>query len=370
MNRRRSCWVLAAAGLAACEPTSHSRGPTIVVMDSTPLEESDSGGIGASGAFFARAGSGELFVTDMSERTVLRFDREGRSGGRIGAPGSGPGEFDLPGVVQVLPGDSLLAVIDVNRRALQLFSLPSGRFLRQVGLPGRDVGSNWESRDGVVRFGLHISPSAVGTWAIAEDSAKAGGATPTALMQNPFAGMAHGRSDLATTDSGPALLIPTEPGLLILDARDAVRGLVRIPVARRRGEPADLFERMARMGREPGAFIPFASSADGVHRLLDGSMLVAHLDMDRASGSATSRGFGGFRLYLSVLSPDLATACVDGEVTIPTDVPPIPRFAGDTVYFLSRRTGAEDQVRSVVYALRLDKTRCEWVPTGGIVAIS
>jgi hypothetical protein len=341
----------------------------IVVFDSIPLEESDTGGIGGYSAFFARATTGELFVNDQTQRRIFRFDRGGRTSGRIGGPGSGPGEFDVPGVVQVLPGDSLLAVVDISRRALQLFALPSGRYLRQVTLPAQDVGGNWEVQGGMVRFALHMSPAVVGSWRMTDDSAHGSGATPTALMQAPFAEMAHGRSDLVTTDSGPALLLPTEPGLLLLDAHDAVRGLVRIPVARRRGEPADLFERMAKMGRDPGGFIPFASSADGVHRLSDGAILVAHLDMDRASGTAMSRGYGGFRLYLSVIAPDLASACVDGEVTIPTDVPPVPRFSGDTVYFLARVTGADDEVRSVLYALRVDRAGCEWVPTGGVVPL-
>ena len=355
------CWAYLATSLAGCGGSHASRGPMIVVVDSIPLEESDTGGIGGYSAFFARAAMGELFVNDMTQRTIFRFDRGGRR--------SGPGEFDVPSVVEVLPGDSLLAVFDITRRALQLFALPSGRFLRQVALPGRDVGSNWEVQGDIVRFALQLSPAAIGTWRLPEDSVHTGGATPTALMQDPYAMMAHGRSDLATTDSGPVLLLPTEPGLLLLDAHDGIRGLVRIPVARRRGEPADLFERMAKMGRDPGGFIPFASSADGVHRLSDGAILVAHLDMDRGSGTAMSRGYGGFRLYLSVLAPDLATACVDGEVTIPTDVPPVPRFAGDTVYFLARVTGADDEVRSVLYALRAARARCEWIPTGGVVPL-
>ena len=366
MMRATLGWAFLASCLGACARRQLPRGPDVVVLDSTRLEESDTGGIGGYSAFFARAGTGELFVGDMTQHAVFRFDPAGHAHGRIGAPGSGPGEFDLPGVVQVLPGDSLLAVVDVNRRAIQLFALPGGRFLRQVALPARDVGSNWEIQDGVVRFALHMSPAAIATWRVAADSAGPGGATPASLMANPYAGMAHGRSDLATSDSGAVLFLPTEPGLLVLDDRDAVRGLVRVPAARRRGEPADLLDRMARLGHDPGSFIPFASSADGVHRLSDGALLVAHLDMDRAGGSSMSRGFGGFRLYLSVVAQDLATACVDGEVPIQTDVPPVPRFIGDTVYFLARQTGADDEVRSMLYALRVDRDGCDWIPTGGI----
>lgn len=361
-------WPLAAF-LTACASVggrSGAKGPTLVVTESVVIGESDS--IGGFATFFARSEKGELYLADMTQHAVLHYSAEGRFLGKIGKEGSGPGEFELPGSVQLLPGDTLLAVGDINRRMMQLFSLPSGRFVRQVRLQSQDIGTNWEFDGDAARFAMHLVPSAVATWRFADDTVVATGATPAALLRDPYAGMAHGRSDLARSDSGTVLFLPTEPGLLLLDTHDSTRGLVRIPVARRRGEPEDLFERMAAMGRDPGGFTPFASAAVGGHRLGDGGILVAHLDLDRAPGDSPNRGYGGYRLYFSVVRADLSAACVDAEFPLETDVVPIPRFRGDTAFILTRRV-VGDEVEARLSAIRVETMGCDWLPTGGLVPV-
>ena len=349
-------------------PRPDAVGPRVSVIDSVVLSEPDSAPLGAHTSFFARSQSGRFFVGDIDRRTVVRFAPDGRFEGTIGAPGDGPGEFELPGAIMVLPGDSVLAVGDVNRRTLQLFSLPSGKFRRQVALPGQDLSSWWEFHDGEAAFALHMSAGLLGRWKPGDSAVAPIGALPAELSSHPGEVITHGRPAAVTTDSGLSIFYPAEPRLLLLDGDSRVRGAVRIPAARRLGEPTSLLA-TSPAGRSggPPRFTP-ASSADGATRLADGSILLVHLDMDRVAGPDGKGSPGNFRLWVTLVRADLSAACVDGRVPILTDIAPVPIFRGDTMFVLTRGVLDDGKVRTVAYALGVDRQKCEWIPSGGIVA--
>jgi hypothetical protein len=318
--------------------------------------------MGEYASFFARALNGELFISDMTRHAVYRFSARGAFKGFIGRAGQGPGELELPTSVVVLSGDSVLGVYDVDKRALSLFAISTERFIRQVPFPSQDVGASWGVEGDSAFVPLHMGVSLLGVWSFPDSTVSSHLPLPTDLASSPGLMIRHGRPGIAITDSGLAFFLPTRPGLLITDGSGAIKGTVAIPAARRKGEPADLGDLE---GHPPTRMS--ASSADGIERLLGGEILVAHLDLDYQGGSGGSVHFTNFHLYLSALRRDLSTACVDGEIPLTSDLPPMPVFRGDTVFVLSRRVEEDDAVRTVLFAYRVDLSQCDWISTGGIV---
>lgn len=99
-----------------------TRGPTAVLVDSVTLHDPDSLPLGAYTSFFARAHDGRVFITDMQLRRVLEFGHDRHFVRAFGKPGGGPLEFVLPATAGLIDDDSVLAVTDVNRSTMALFS--------------------------------------------------------------------------------------------------------------------------------------------------------------------------------------------------------------------------------------------------------
>ena len=59
-------------------------------------------------------------------------------------------------------------------------------------------------------------------------------------------------------------------------------------------------------------------------------------------GEFPNNRYGNIRLYVSLFSPDLATACVDAEVPLETDGLPLTDFVGDTIFLLARQVTMDD----------------------------
>ena len=81
--------------------------------------------------------AGNLYLLDVDARTIVVVDPTGRFVRTIGQPGNGPGEFDFPRHLAVLP-DGRIVVTDVPRhRTLQIFN-GDGSFDRGVRV-GNDL---------------------------------------------------------------------------------------------------------------------------------------------------------------------------------------------------------------------------------------
>lgn len=355
--------------LGACGPRARvwrpdpdAAGPALRLIDSVVIAEPDSAQLGQYTSFFARAADGRLFIADATKHTVFQFAANGAFERLIGRSGQGPGELELPSSVVVLPGDTVVGVFDVNKRGLSLFSTLNGKYLRQVRFPAQDVGAPWGIAGDTAYVPLHMGQSLLGVWTMRDSTVTDHLPISVALASNPGLIMRHGRPGVAIADSGLALLLPTEPGVLITTRLGAPTGLVRIPAARRRGEPSNLaeLERGKGRGAPPP---PFAGSlAAGIHRLPSGDLLLVHLDLDLARAGSGPAQFVSPRLYVSILRRDLSAACVDGELRVESDVAPIPVFSGDTMFVLSRRVlGAT--VRSMVTSYVTDATTCRWIQT-------
>ncbi|HEY4099906.1 MAG TPA: hypothetical protein VGM20_03395 [Gemmatimonadales bacterium] len=338
-----------------------TRGPTVTVVDSITIAEPDSLPLGEYASYIARSGRGDLFVADAGLRKVLHFDAGGRFRGVLGRAGDGPGELRTPASIGLLPGDSLLAVTDVNRARIVVFGADDAVLRREIGTPPMQfVSQEWSRRDDTVVFGFTAARAALGKWAWHGDSIVPSGRTPRRAQ---LAGIAYGESSIVATDSGYVALFPTEPGLFVLN-RDAVpTGFVRIPVARRRGEPGDLMDKRKKLAaKQPGALA--GSMALGVQRLASGEWLVISGDVDVSRSGEQTRGVN-MRYYVSVVSANMQKVCVDGKFPLTTDVLSRPILSADTVLLLTRNVESAG-TRNRLLSMVVSTAGCDWQPTGGV----
>jgi hypothetical protein len=333
-------------------------------VDSLELEESDSVNIGAYSSFFVRSASGEIIVNDMQQSRLLQYTSDGRLMRILGAHGDGPGEFQLPGPMRILPDSTTLVVIDVNARRGSLFSLRSGEYLGQFVTAFQDAGSSWSFAQDTAIMAVNAAQALIAKWPLSGDTTWTEGSVPSRLQTSISQRISYGRSEVLLADSLLLALLPTEPGIDVYSKHLNYLGIVHLPAVRRKGEPLDLGLRQRRL--DPDDDQSLASSVVGFHRLTSGAFVAVHLDMT-AKGNGKHRVLpSNMRMYVSLVSPDLAQACIDGIVPILTDVPPIPTFHGDTMFVLARQVEESNQVRTLVYTVVFDPSPCHWVPTGGV----
>ncbi|MES2303964.1 MAG: 6-bladed beta-propeller [Gemmatimonadota bacterium] len=339
-----------------------TRGPTVTVVDSVAIAEPDSLPLGNYAWPVARRSNGELFVLDPGVHKVLRFDRTGKLAGVIGREGEGPGELRSPLMIALLPGDTLLAVVDPNRSRLVVFGATDGVVRREAALPEFALADQyWSRRGDTVTFGLTASRAPIAVWPWKGNVISTRGTTP---QRTRLVGLQFGQTRVVATDSGFVVLYPGQPGLFLLDRAGQATGFVSIPTARRVGEPADIRARQKALSKsERGKLV--ASLAAGLHRMSSGSWLLVHLDVDlkRVGDVTRSRDL---RFYASVFSSDFQRVCVDGLLPVTSDAPAMPFFAGDTLFLFSRTVGVAG-MKNTVYALTINTAGCDWQQTGGIV---
>ncbi len=91
------------------------------------------------GGIACRRPDGVLYVTDVANHAVHRFDREGEFIGTFGTRGVGPGQFNFPTHLW-MDGSGQLYVSDTLNYRVQVFT-PDGRFVRMFGQQGDRPGN-------------------------------------------------------------------------------------------------------------------------------------------------------------------------------------------------------------------------------------
>lgn len=229
-------------------------------------------------------------------------------------------------------------------------------------MPVRDIGQDWATAGDTVTFAVHLGAQLAARWDWRTDSLTLFGRLPPSRRRAISVAMLYGRSEILPTRSGYVALLPAEQGVDVFDRNGIPTASVIVPAARRRGEPPDLFDRQIHLRRDDPDPI-LASSSAGIALLPSGETMIAKLDMRNFSVAAQRSRFGDFRLYVSLLSPDLTRACVDALVPVSTDVAPIPLFTADTMFVLSRTVRPDNTVKTMLYALVIRDDHCDWVPT-------
>lgn len=380
MLDRRALFLLGAAALVACASGEPARknlnqvagSPGIEPVASIELAESDSSPMG-NYLFPSKRPDGGLYVADMSNSHVLQFDARGNLIRTIGRKGQGPGEFEGPGMNGLVENGRTLAVFDVSSGRMHLMRTDSGSFMRSFMVPGNNIGMNWTLAGDTVLFAMTLSPGLLVRWVLDGDSITTLGKTPQRLLDEPMTVLQHGRAEVARSDRGMVALLQTEPGLQLLDAEGKETGFITIPSRRRRGEPSDLVAKAkAEQAKGMAGLAPVGSAVVGLRRLSNGMLATLMLDVDQIANPTENRPgtqlFGNFRIWASLVKPDLSAACVDAPVPVTSDVVPLPFFSGDTLWVLSRQTGAGDSVQTKVNGFLLDDGGCDWIESGGIAA--
>jgi hypothetical protein len=332
-------------------------------VDSTVLEEPDSLALGRL-SFLARDAQHHMYVSDYENGRVLRYAPVGRVLSVIGKKGQGPGELGNASTLILVERDTVLAVLDQSSRRISLFDARSSAYLRSVKVPVTIVGQAWSWKGDTAFFAVHGSPWFLASWSLDSDSVALFSPVPSRFLSAGLFYIIYGRPEAIRTDSGFIVQIPTEPGVHVFNLDGVPVGQVALPASRRLGTPPDLIEDHKRLQRSGQKFQFLASAPYGMQVLSSGHIAVLQVDLEVLRPPPNPE-FGNFRLFVSLLSPDLSQACVDAELPFKTDATPAPIFVGDTIIALSRLITEENRVRNVIHAFRISPENCDWVPTGG-----
>ncbi|NOT08980.1 MAG: hypothetical protein HOP28_12345 [Gemmatimonadales bacterium] len=362
-------WLTAACGSKT--PAVPGSGPTVARLDSLPLAAPDSLESFLPLRTHVVSANGEVFLETGT--ALLHFDPRGRLMGAMGRPGRGPGEFVRISTIVLLPGDSLIGAVDARRGRIVIFGAVDHQLRREAPMnPVFFPGSQWVLAGNRVVFGTKLSPEPFTSWFPDTDSLRRWGAAPPIFSRSLTAYSQGGEPSLAPYEDGWIALFPGDGALHRVGQDGAPLGIVPMPVRRRLGVPADLAEQVAAISAS-GRFRYAASLALGLHRLADGRYLVIHLDADAevksdAADGAASVIYSNVRYWASLVSADLARACVDSPVPFETDNILPPYFHGDILTFLSRDLDGSGRLRTVLHSYRVGDAGCDWVATGGVRA--
>lgn len=369
----RVLWL--AASVAACgpAPVPTTDRPSLTLLDSIVLQETDSTLLADLGPYVTIDTEGDLYVTEQQSSRVLRFRPSGQLATVYGRRGRGPGEFGFVGPV-VLVVDSLVLVEANFRGRIQLFDRESGNYLRSVPFTGVNLTAG-------VATGTHF------VWGNMRRTADR--TVMVARRDSVLGPLASQRPALAPTlhpmppeyhrypDLEGFYLVPVAAwGDTMAVGFAAVNWIVRsrldgttidsvdVPIRRRRGVSPSALEAF---GARPFDFeraYEALSLTYAIWRLPDKSFVLWYQD-GSVEVSAPGRMQITGRAYVSVLAPDLTAACVDAEVEARGTNRPRLAMRADTLYALDQMldVAARTGLRTVVRRYLLSVAGCAWEPT-------
>lgn len=354
------------------ETLTSGPGPSLTLLDSLTLQETDSLYIGKPEVGLTVDDSGMIYVADEFWNRVVRFKPDGSIDRVFGHAGDGPGEFrSLTAATTV--HDSM--IIQPTSARIKIFNRYTGDFMleRRVQPSVMDqaiVNGNdllVASFDFGTKRGLKVIPLLE---LLSPDSTQTDAGYASTLVEQPpeFAAYPGLISSAGTTVAAwsDTLLIGYFGVGYVVRYNRMGRPLdtIVLPVRVRRGAGAK-----GRQVYAKGAKFDFPARV-GSHSLLlrlwrlpNGSFLLWHED-----NTATKRG-ANFLLsgtaYVSILSTDGSRACVDARVPFPGSDWPRLTMHGDTLYALDQIASGADSTRAqtIVRRYLVGTDRCSWIKT-------
>jgi hypothetical protein len=319
-------------------PKPPVRGAALTSFATVRLIDVDTAYIGKPNALAVSA-KGDFFVTDMFSRRVLRYDREGTFVQAIGRSGGGPSEFEGPSSLTSLD-DSTLAIVDVLRRQVVLWDLPSQSARTRLPLPG--LTSPLAYSEGV----LYAAAADVehGTAGIRWRSPQ-GAPERIGEMLDVYRDQFWSIWGTVSIDvSGDSLLYfgGRSEYLIVADRDWQPRDSLSIPKASRRGIPREIDYSLGG-GKNIYDIFKQLSIPFGLRLLSGGRYAVFHLD---ATVQNNNTAIG--RVFMTVVSATGSSRCVD--VLVPTrDSTSIPRlsFVADTLFVLDHFVAADSAIAEI-----------------------
>lgn len=300
---------------------------------------------------------GMVVLEEEGTAGLVRFGPDGLFIRQYGRQGDGPGEYRMP-VAPHVTDDSTVIVSDVPRTSLNAFNRRDGSFReRQEGIG--TVMSTHSSR-GDILLGMIVPPMDIVVRRIGgmTDSVRHVAVLPTQPMEvlqqsgSMLQALILVRGDTLLAGAGLSNQLLVLVGDLVIDTLD-------IPVARRRGVPADLATRFAESPQSDRIML-YSSQVWALD--LGEQVGLVHFDVTQV---APRPSMAGFRMematWLTVLSADLATACVDLPIPLAGDMHPFATSRGDTLLVLDHHDTGSD-IQTVVRKYLVDTDRCDWQP--------
>ncbi len=382
----RSCywWLVVLGGVSGCVGdapssdvgwTSDPRadnvvGPEIVALEPILLDERTDYYLGNPHTLVLDSLDGSFLVADFFEGQIFRFHPQGQVIQRYGRPGPGPGEFTRLGPVFIL-NDSVVVGVDTGRRLFTQFSRQGGEYLGSTRYEGI-VGIAAAVVDGtaIVPILRIEDAKSVMVWDQVTDRSSHLVELPGPYRQSlAGAGVFTGIFGLGSAAAWADTILLGMGGTneLYLALRDGlVLDTLHPPRSLRRGVPDDAQERIDRVGDESITFnerMEMLSVLHGIYRMSGGSTALIHHDMS-VKGKPPMVDFLS-SIYVSVLSSDRTTACVDGPVHFSNEMRVVHTVAGDTLYLLDRALNEnEDGIKTWIRRYRIDTSGCDWLPVG------
>lgn len=341
-------------------------GPTLVLLDSILLPDSDSLVMGNPWTPMLDPYDGGFYIPDGYYGRVYRFDRSGSLVRTYGRPGRGPGELQGPTMAFVLD-DSTLAVRDGRLGRLKRYHRGTGEALEEhvfTAFVGQDPpvfhgGKYWFAGTEQGRARALVSWDPVD-----------GGQTLVGLLPEEYYVSAREGISYANHMLGGALTWADSTfvrgwyirnDLMRYTPEGEVVDTIHLPVAHRFGVPENLRYMYDIKGPRGAEKFTFHSYLRHLHTLPDGGLAFIHHDQELESFEGPVPVFSATS-WLGVLSPDFSRACVDALVPSSPDTRPMEAFRGDTLFVFDRRIVDEARLESRIRLYRVDTTGCDWLP--------
>lgn len=346
--------------------TADAAGPTLTPVDSILLPEGDTLYIGNPWALVVDPFDGSFHISDIFSERLLRFRRDGSLMLAYGRPGEGPGEFrGGPGAPMVLD-DSTIAAQTTESRRVNVFDRNTGETIRVVDFPalsgitppaviGQDV---WMTDFEIQR------ETSVTRWRPTTDDFTSMGGLPQEYVASvssdnwSYASLFRIGS-LAYADGRFVQGWSGLDEMFVLNLRGEVVDTADIPVARRKGVPADLRERID-IERIPGRQqLEGSSQLRQLFPRPGGGFLFTH--HDQTALRMEPMPVLTAKTWVGILSPDLSQACVDTLVPRDFDIRPMETFRGDTLFVLDRRIDDSEELQTWILMFLVSDEQCDWL---------
>ncbi|GEM_PF-530084 len=348
-------------------------GPTLTLIDSVKVQESDSIYIGRPYTPAIDPYDGTVYVPDFFSNRVYRFGRDGQLLRTYGRPGQGPGEFRSAEMTFVLD-DSTLVVDDPGQERLEFFDRHTGDFRRERDLPlAPGTSAPVVTPDGIwmhaVSDGMRVG---MAVWHPTRDTVTALGPLP-----GPYrASLDHPPSIFAQFfDVGGVVMRPDDTvvngwsglnWLYVHGLDGAVLDSVRVPAVRRRDVPPNLEKRMDSGDMGDRERYESGSGLLRMAALPGGGLVIVYHDLHILRLHPLPPTFYS-TVWVSVVSPDLEEACVDARLPVSRDAESVEAFRGDTLFQFDRRIvgkkTARPRLQTWLRTFLVGTRGCDWLPT-------
>ena len=362
-------FLIPGCGSESGEPvTADTAGPTLTPVDSILLPEADTLYIGNPYTLVVDPFDGSVYIPDIFSGRLLRFRRDGSLMLVYGRPGEGPGEFRGGPRTPIVLDDSTVAAQTTKSRRVNIFDRNTGETIRVVNFPALGgitppvvIGQEVWMTDFEVRRGTSLT-----RWHPSTDDFRSMGGLPEEYVASissdnwsyatlfRIGSLAYGGGRFVQGWSGL-------DKMFVLNLRGEVLDTADIPVARRKGVPVDLRERID-IER-----IPFRERLEGSSQLRQlfprpgGGFVFTH--HDQIALQMEPMPVLTANVWVGVLSPDLSKACVDALVPRDFEIRPMETFRGDTLFVLDRRIDDSEKLQTWILMYLVSDAECDWLST-------